>query len=517
MFTLLRSSDYLRLWSGIGGSYFAVWMEASAAQWFLVSDPATSALAPVVLTAVALPMAVLGPLSGSLADGRDRRRLLITVQSAALVIAVLLTGLSLSGHLSSGNLLILTVLLGSTAALTLSPIQSLVPVVVERERITDAAYLLATAGNSARIVGPALAGAVLALFGHTAVFAVIAVTTAGLVILLWTWRFRESFAGDRERFIGSFSAGVRFMRYSPQAVKILVRGAWFGCFLAAMFALLPIISAERLGLGPSGFGLLLAAQGAGAIIGATFLPAVRRRVAPDRLVLSSFVVGAISTAAFTLVTRPAEAWVVLALGGWAWTACLGTLMLELQFYLPAWVRGRGLALFNGGNFAGQAIGAAAFGAAAHRFGAIPSLLVAAVGLGVGAALVATWPLRRLEHLDRSPSAHWADPILVVDPSDIVDEVLVVVEYQVPDSDASAFVGGMEPVRRIRLRTGGRHWRLLKDAEVPMRFVEQFVVGSWDEYERQRHDRLVASDRYIESAAASLSLTPPVTRLMFRID
>ena len=385
---LLRSGDYLRVFAGVGGSYVGVWMAATAVQWYLVSSPATASLAPAALTAVSLPMALLAPVSGSLADAHDRRRL-IGVQASAFAVTLLLTGLSWTGSLSSTIVLLLTVLLGCTAALTLTPVQSLVPDVVDRDRIPEAASLIAIASNGARVVGPALAGVALAAWGQTAAFALVAAVTLLLLAYFVSWRFRDRATEDRERFVRSISAGIRFVRYSPQALKVLVRALWFTTFMVAVFALLPLVGAERLHVQPSGFGLLLAAQGAGAFVAAVALPPVRRRVSPDRLVMSSFLIGAVASAAMAFVSAPVQAWVLLAVAGWAWTASLATLVAELQVYLPGWVRARGISLFYSCTFGGQALGSLAFASVAHRLAsrqpssAAPSLWPSELGCRCG--------------------------------------------------------------------------------------------------------------------------------------
>jgi MFS family permease len=181
---------------------------------------------------------------------------------------------------------------------------------------------------------------------------------------------------------------------------------------------------------------------------------------------------------------------------------------SMQLYLPAWVRARGLATYWLALFGGQALGSLLVGAIAATWGLSSAFLTSACLLGLGATFAIWLPIKQLDHIDRTPSTHWPEPQLVVDTEEISGMVVIQTIYWVAQDVEEQFLQRMVGVRRVRLRTGGTGWRLLKDAEIPRRFVEEYSVSSWQEHEYQLHHRLVASDRELEMLASELSNPEP---------
>jgi hypothetical protein len=125
-------------------------------------------------------------------------------------------------------------------------------------------------------------------------------------------------------------------------------------------------------------------------------------------------------------------------------------------------------------------------------------------------------LRDLGELDRTPSTGWVDPELAVDVGQAPGVVVVSIVYWVDTAAESAFIERILDLRRVRLRNGATRWRLLKDAEGDNRFVEEYTVGSWEEYGQQQTHRLVISDRAVETAVHALSSTRTPAHHYFRI-
>ena len=182
----LRSRVYRALFIAQLSSSIGTWMQTVAAQWFLVERHSSDVIVALVQTASLGPTLLLGLLAGVLADLFDRRRLLIFLQSYAVLAALALAVLTYLGRLGPTSLLIFTAAIGCASALTGPAWQAIQPEVVPREQIPAASTLGSVAGNAARAIGPALGGLVVALAGAAAVFAINAVSFV-TVILLW-WR-----------------------------------------------------------------------------------------------------------------------------------------------------------------------------------------------------------------------------------------------------------------------------------------------------------------------------------------
>jgi transmembrane secretion effector len=355
--------------------------------------------------------------------------------------------------------------------------------------------------NGARAIGPAIAGVLVSLSGPTLVFALNAVSFVGIVVVLIWWR-RPAVTNDYppERALAALSAGGRFIRSSPVVRRILLRAALFIAPGSAIWGLLPVIAKDRLGLSSSGYGLLLGALGAGAVLGAFLLSRLRSRFGQNTLLTVGAAGFAVATVVLALVPIFAVVFLALVVGGTSWLLSLSTLNAAMQLNLPAWVRARGLSVYQLIFMGGQALGSVVWGVLAGATTSSTSLLVSAVLL-VACALSSTWwPLHaNTSKLDLTPSSHWPEPTLVFEPEPLDGPVLVLTSYRVASSDEDAFLAAMAVLGRSRQRTGASQWRLFRSVEHESTFVETFVVRSWGEHMHQHYTRLTGQDRLVEEA------------------
>jgi len=163
-------------------------MQSVAAQWYLVEKHSSDVIVALVQTASLGPTLLFGLFAGALADLFDRRRLLIFLQTYAVLVALALAVLTYLGRLSPTSLLMFTVAIGCASALTAPAWQAIQPEVVPREQIRAGATLGSVSGNAARAIGPAIGGVVVGLAGPAAVFAINAVSFAGIIVALVAWK-----------------------------------------------------------------------------------------------------------------------------------------------------------------------------------------------------------------------------------------------------------------------------------------------------------------------------------------
>ena len=269
----LRIGIFRALWLAVLVSNIGTWMQTVGAQWLLVNQPHASILVALVQTADMLPDVLLAYVGGVLADTFDRRWLLIIVQGCLVIIGLVLTILTIVGQMPPALLLTLTFLLGAGSAFSVPAYQALIPDLVPRPQLQSASALGSINVNLARAIGPAIAGVLITRVGVGAVFAINTATflVFGLVVAAWHPPADKT-APFPERFIPALRAGGRYVRYAPVVRRILIRSALFLVPASALWALLPLVATERLGLGANGYGLLLGALGVGAIAGAFTLP-----------------------------------------------------------------------------------------------------------------------------------------------------------------------------------------------------------------------------------------------------
>jgi MFS family permease len=490
----LRNRVYRHLLTAQFGSSMGTWMQSVAAQWFLVERHSSDVVVALVQTASLGPTLLFGLFAGALADLFDRRRLLIVLQTYAVLVALALAVLTYLGRLSPTALLMFTVAIGCASALTAPAWQAIQPEVVPREQITAAATLGSVSGNAARAIGPAIGGVIVGLSGPAAVFAINAVSFAGIIVALVAWKRPTQLAPtEREHFGQAMITGLMFVRNGPNIRRILLRAALFLFPASAVFALLPVVAAHRWHLAASGYGVALGAIGLGAVLAAVVAARLRQRVSDNVLLAAS--AAAYALAPVAVVWLPfAAATPFLVLSGMAWLITLATLNAAAQLSLPRWVMARGLAVYLLVATGSQAIGSYVWGAIATRAGLHVAMLGSAVVLGLVALSVVVLPLRPTTGtLSVDVSSAWPTPTLVFEPCPDDGPVLVTVRYQVPSERLNEFVDAMQAVRRSRLRTGGHSWRLYHSVGQPDTLLERFTVASWTEFERQRTLRWLEFD------------------------
>nr|WP_089010035.1 MFS transporter [Micromonospora viridifaciens] len=508
----LRTAVYRSLWLALLGANIGTWMQTVGAQWLLVHQPGASTLVALVQTASLLPVLLLALPAGALADTFDRRHLLISVQLFLVVVAAALTLLTAAGRMPPALLLTLTFAFGVGQALTLPAWAAVIPELVPREQLRAASALGSISVNMARAIGPAVAGVLIARVGVAPVFAFNAVAFLVFALVLARWRPGDARAVEvPERFTAALRAGGRYVRHSPTVRRLLRRALVFVIPASALWALLPLVASRRLGLDSSGYGVLLAALGIGAILGGLLLPWIRTRITANQFLLLAgalyggtlFVVAAVRTVPVVLVA--------LLPAGLAWVVVLANVNAEIQLFLPGWVRARGLAVYQVVQGGGQAVGAFIWGVVADVGGLVLAFVVAAVLMLVGAVTSQLWPLPDLRGLTRDPAVYRPPLALTLRPDPRVGPVLVVVTYRVRAEREAEFLAAMDHVRGSRQRSGAMRWGLFRSGETPHEFAEVFLVPSWDEHLRQHGGRLTEADQRAEDRARELADGAPEVR------
>jgi MFS family permease len=514
----LRIGVFRALWIAVLVANVGTWMQTVGAQWLLVHLPHAAILVALVQTADFLPDVLFGLVGGALADVFDRRRLLIVVQLTMASVGGALTILTFVGQMPPALLLVFTFALGCSSVFTNPAYQSLVPELVPRDQLRAASSLGSISVNLARLIGPALAGLLISRIGVTAVFGLNALTYVFFAVVLVTWRPPVGSAPELpERFISAMRVGSRYVLNGPVVRRILLRAALFLVPASVLWTLLPLVATQRLGLGADGYGLLLGALGAGAVAGALILPRFRARISANYLIGAASVIYALVLVLIVIVPNPALAVIVLLPAGAAWIAVLSDVNAELQLFLPAWVRARGLSVYQMVLFGSQGVGAVMWGAIAEPLGVRAAFLIAAAATVAGVASLRFWPFLETAGMERRTMAYWPEPHLAFDTKLDSGPVVVRNTYTIASEREQPFLEAMARVRQSRLRTGATQWGLFRDGDVAHRFVELYVVPSWDEHLRQHRYRITGTDHEFEERADALSDPPPEVSHLIAVD
>ncbi|MGJ7509547.1 MFS transporter [Variovorax sp. GT1P44] len=490
----LRLPVFRMLWSTWLIANICMWMNDVAAAWMMTSLTTSPIWVALVQSASTLPVFLLGLPSGALADILDRRRWLVATQFWLAGTAIVLCVAVVMDVMSAPLLLGLTFANGIGLAMRWPVFSAIVPELVPRTHLPAALGLNGIAMNASRIIGPLLAGTLIASAGTVWVFGLNAVmcVASGFVVLRWRREHTPNPLG-REKLISAMRVGVQFVRQSQRMRAVLTRVALFFLHSTALLALLPLLARNLRGGGAGTFTLLLAAMGSGAIVAVLFLPRLRQAMVRDQLVLRGTMLQSSATAVMAVAPNAWVAVPAMFLGGMAWITVANSLSVSAQLALPDWVRARGMSMYQ------MAImGASAFGAA--LWGQVAELTSLYVSLGIAAATGTLCMLAALRYVtdgtgeedDTSPAQQgWAAGPPKSAPGE-EGRVVITVEYLIDPARAAAFLIVMHQTRRTRLSQGAIGWELLHDISEPSRYIEQIVDESWTEHLRRFH-RATAAD------------------------
>lgn len=490
----LRGPVFRMLWLAWLAANVSMWMNDVAAAWLMTSLTESPVMVALVQAAATLPVFLLGLPSGAMADIVDRRKYFAATQLWVAINAVVLCLCALADVLSAQLLLTLTFINGIGLAMRWPVFAAIVPDIVPKPQLAAALALNGVAMNMSRVIGPILAGALLASVGSAWVFALNAVLSVCSFVLIVRWRSEQKASAlPGERFVGAMRVGLQHVLQSPRMKAVLVRIFMFFLQSTSLIALLPLVAKRMHGGGAGTFTVLLAAIGAGAIVAAMFLPGLRERFGRDEFVRY----GTLTHAAMSVAAAfSPNVWVALPamfVAGMAWISTANSLTVAAQMSLPNWVRARGMAVYQMALMGGSAAGAALWGQVAGLTDVPTSIVIASIAGPLVLLLTRHLTLQGSgADEDFSPARPANDPTPVIDVRADDGPVLITVEYRIDPVNAEAFAAVMQETRRARLRQGALSWGLFHDTEVPGRYVETLVDESWVEHLR-RLERFTAAD------------------------
>lgn len=509
----LRGSVFRGLWFAWLAANMTMWMNDVAAAWLMTQLTTSPVMVALVQTASTLPVFLLGLPSGALADILDRRRYFAATQLWVSLNALVLAALSLTGNLTAELLLLLTFTNGVGLALRWPVFAAIVPQTVEKPMLPQALALNGIAMNLSRVIGPVLAGALLAAISPAAVFVLNTLLAGVAFVLILRWKSTpRTSALPGERFLGAMRVGLNFAWQSPRLKVVLARIFLFFLQSTGLVALLPLVAKGLHGGGAGTFTVMLSCLGAGAIVAALLFPRWRARWDRDRFVLTGTLVHA---AVSVLIVTVPELWVALpamVIAGMAWISVANSLVIAAQMAMPDWVRARGMSIYQMALMGGSAAGSLLWGQVAAWVGVNGAVIAAAVFGGLVVLATRRLSVEGGADVDYSPAAPRSapQPATAVGPDE--GPVMVTLTYQIDPERAEEFAQVMQRTRRARLRQGALSWGLFRDVAVPGRYVEYFVDENWLEHQR-RLERFTAFDAGLreQRMAFHIGAEPPELR------
>jgi len=391
-FRALAERDFRLYFFGQALSLVGTWVQQVAMSWITYRVTGSAFMLGLIAFSGQIPNLFLAPVGGLLADWLDRRKLLVVTQVVAMAVAAWLGYVSYTHSFSAWVLVIASLVLGVSSAVEMPTRQAFIlQTIHDRSHATNAIALNSLTFNGARVVGPAVAGAVLALVGETACFAVNAVSYIAALYTLLVMRPR---ALEAHRQRGSLREALEYVWHFQPARWLLIIVAAASFCVAPMMTFMPVYAKDIFHGGPSTLGMLMGASGLGAVLAAVYL-ANRTTVIGlgTPIGVGCLVIGVVSLAfsynPFFLVALP-----ILVVSGASTIIVITASNMVLQHLVPEHLRGRVMALFTMSFLGMLPVSSLVAGGLAHVAGVQLVFVLA----GVGAIAVGQAFRRKLPHL-----------------------------------------------------------------------------------------------------------------------
>lgn len=346
----MQSRNFRLLWFGLFISNAGTWMAATAEGW-LVTDlqPGRAAFwLGVISAAFAVPMILLPPIGGAIADRLPRIRLLWIVQIAYLAISAVLAALTLSGAVAIWMLITFAFFNGVILAFD-SPVRhAMLPEIVDRAQLTSGISLNSVAFTGAALIGPAIAGLLIPVIGIGGVFAFNAASCVATLVALAKFRDLPASrrrSGPQENVLRAIMGGVRHVRASRTLTGLIAVSTVSGLLARSYGPMLAVFARDVFHVGSGAFGLLVSAGGLGTLIGAFGLAGRADVTRKGRWVMASVLLQGAMLLLFAVSGSIAVALPALLLIGVA-NAISGALISTLiQLSVPNELRGRVMSFY----------------------------------------------------------------------------------------------------------------------------------------------------------------------------
>jgi MFS family permease len=394
-FAALSVANYRRYYAGQAISLIGTWMQMTAQSWLVLTLTRSSTDLGLVVAAQTLPVLVLGPYGGVVADRVNKRALMVALQSMMGVQALVLGVLTVSGAVRVWEIGLLAALLGVNNAFENPARQSFMLELVGAEHLRNAVSLNSVLVNVARTIGPAVAGLLIATVGDGVCFLANTVSFVAVIFSLVTMDTTLlNPTPPMPRARGQLRQGLAYVRSVPELlVPLLMMGA-VGCLTYEFQVTLPVMARSALHAGASGYGFMTAAMGIGAVCGGLVVAARGRTGLPALVAFSAVFAATIAIAA--VAPSLATELVALAFVGAASIAFMSSGNSTLQLGAAPEMRGRVMSLwfvaFQGSTPIGGPL-----------IGAVMAALGARAGLGLGAITCAAAALGGAAALRRLPA------------------------------------------------------------------------------------------------------------------
>ncbi|MCX6019457.1 MAG: MFS transporter [Chloroflexi bacterium] len=368
-FSPLRDRNYRTYIAGQAVSLIGTFMQQVAQQWYVWEITHDSRWIGVVGAMAFMPLLLLGPFTGSIADRVDRRKLLLVTQIAEMLLAFVLSALVFLGVREIWPVVLLAALLGISASFNFPAQSAFIGDLSGMGEIRKAMAFNVTMIEIGRLIGPALAGWVVAAVGAGLAFGLNGLSFVAVIVSLLLVRSQQVRRPPGGTALGDFVEALRYLRAAPRIVDLLLCGLLVTLFVFPSLSLSAPIADEVLKGGPQLMGFLLAASGGGALVGALLVaPQVQKVARAGFALLLAILWSGFWLIATSLATTAPLVIIGVGLYSVSIPVVLASVNALTQMLAPSHMRARLLSVSQMISFGAQPIGALVVGWTGNAFG-----------------------------------------------------------------------------------------------------------------------------------------------------
>jgi MFS family permease len=346
MFSSLKIKNFRLYWMGMFISLIGTWIQSVAQSWLVFQLTNSAFLLGLVGFLGAVPVFVLSLFGGVVADRVNKKTILLITQHAFMVLAFVLALLTHLKIITPAQIMLIAVLNGAVMAFDAPCRQSVVVELVGKQHLMNAIALNSAAFNSARIIGPAIAGILIATIGMSGCFYINGVSFLAVIIALWVIRMNKvPRNGARTVFLKDLTEGLRFIKHNRTILILISMVGVTSLFGISYVILMPLFAQHILRVGVKGLGALMSAAGVGALCAALLLARLGDLKRKGRFLMFSAGVFSVSLVFFALSKIYVLSLAALVCVGWASVTAISLINTLLQTLSPDEFRGRLMSAF----------------------------------------------------------------------------------------------------------------------------------------------------------------------------
>jgi MFS family permease len=398
-FESLKYANYRNFWLNESVSLIGLWMQMTAQGWLVYDMTGSKFLLGLINTIAGLPIILFTPIGGIIADHRNKKNLLIATQIVFTVLSFLIGVLIFTRGINFLNLSVIVFLIGLANAIDSPTRQSFVAELVGPRSLGNAIALNSIAFNTARMIGPAVAGYIIGFVGVESCYFINSATFLGVILALFMLKgdFSPKLqSGSSAR--SAFEEGLSYIFKNKRVLFSLILVAFTSVFVMPYAILMPVYARDVFRAGAQGLGTLMAASGFGALTGAFMLAQFSGRIDLRRLIFASTFLIAASLLLFALSENFYLSLAALAVLGWSIVSQAASVNTYIQNEVPNNLRGRIMSFYVISFMGLMPVGSFLSGLSAEHFGAPAALAFgAAISLIPVSSLMALRAFRRFRY------------------------------------------------------------------------------------------------------------------------